>query len=819
MGFLLRVGVERRREILGVLLLAGTTLLFLALVTDELQGSSARIISDYSQYSNILGAPGAATASFLYILLGQASHTLYFLLAVWGLMLIRHTPVDRIPARLVGLLFMCGAVAGLLHVNSAPESLSGGMVGAFVGARVFGHFGAIGANVIGATFTIVGILLATEFLLVKMANTARELVVLMARSAVALIRHYETYREAKMAQRAQALPFDDAYAEEEDILPEPVKSRERVINIRHESRPGQDEPFAPVPEPEQLTIPTDPEPMEPELSEPEPVSRAASTSSTGADVEIAAGETTPARQKPRIRAATPKAAALPRRKTAEIMELPEDYVYPKHYTPPPLDLFEEGNVVVPTDLTEQLQETSALLEDTLQTFGIEARVTDVTRGPTITRYELEPAPGIKVSRFLSLADDLALALKAHRVRVEAPIPGKGRVGIEVPNKDREPVVIRDLLVSKAFQKSKAKLPLALGKDIAGDVALADLTTMPHLLVAGATGAGKTVCVKSLLASLLVHHKPEELQLMLIDPKMVELSIFNDIPHLMTPVVIDPKKAALALNWLITEMEERYTLFAHLRVRNIEVYNQSVDNGEIEMEAAEEGGETGSLSVIRKLPYIVCVIDELADLMMLARAEVEDAIARLAQLARAVGIHLIIATQRPSVDVLTGVIKANFPARMSFQVSSRVDSRCILDEIGAERLIGQGDMLYLPAGQSKPTRIQGAFVSDGEMNQLIAYLKTQAPPQYRDEIEKFGQKKDSQLDLADDHDDLFDDAVRVVLETGQASISMVQRRLRVGYTRAARLIDMMELKGIVGPHTGSKAREILVGGLREEDEVA
>jgi DNA segregation ATPase FtsK/SpoIIIE, S-DNA-T family len=253
------------------------------------------------------------------------------------------------------------------------------------------------------------------------------------------------------------------------------------------------------------------------------------------------------------------------------------------------------------------------------------------------------------------------------------------------------------------------------------------------------------------------------------------------------------------------------------VRNIEVYNQSVENGEIEMEAGDDG-EGASLSVIRKLPYIVCVIDELADLMMLARAEVEDAIARLAQLARAVGIHLVIATQRPSVDVLTGVIKANFPARMSFQVSSRVDSRCILDEIGAERLIGQGDMLYLPAGQSKPTRIQGAFVSDEEMNRLVAYLKTQAPPQYRDEIEKFGQKKEAQVDLADDHDDLFDDAVRIVLETGQASISMVQRRLRVGYTRAARLIDMMEVKGIVGPHTGSKAREILVG-LREEDEVA
>lgn len=810
MGFLLKLGVERRREVLGVLLLAGTTLLFLALVTDELQGSSHREMSEYSQYSNILGSPGAAVASFLYILLGQAAHVLYFLVAVWGLMLIRHTPVDRIPARLVGMLFLCGSIAGLLHVNSTEAALTGGMVGAFVGQRVFGNFGIIGANVIGGTLSIVGVLLATEFLLVTMANTVRELIVLVVRALAAGVQQIQRRRAERAAVR-EARQWDEPVAATVDVDATP---RERVINIRPEVPRIEEEPFAPISEPEQLVIPTDNEPMEPELPEAESDAVEAEDTS-GEEAVVEKAQPAP---KASSRNGNGKPQSRPRRKTQDIAELPDDYVYPKRYTLPPLDLFEEGDYSVPQDLTEQLHETSGLLEETLQTFSIEARVTDVTRGPTITRYELEPAPGIKVSRFLSLADDLALALKAHRVRVEAPIPGKGRVGIEVPNKDRESVVIHDLLKSNTFRKSKAQLPLCLGKDIAGDVTVADLATMPHLLVAGATGAGKTVCVKSLLASLLCHHKPEELQLMLIDPKMVELSIFNDIPHLITPVVIDPKKAASSLNWLITEMEERYNLFAHLRVRNIEVYNQSVENGEIEMEGEDEDDEHSSVSVIRKLPYIVCIIDELADLMMLARAEVEDAIARLAQLARAVGIHLIIATQRPSVDVLTGVIKANFPARVSFQVSSRVDSRCILDEIGAERLIGQGDMLYLPAGQSKPTRIQGAFVSDEEMNRLIAYLKTQAPPQYRDEIEKFGQKKDSQVDLADEHDDLFDDAVRVVLETGQASISMVQRRLRVGYTRAARLIDMMELKGIVGPHTGSKAREILVG-LREEDEVA
>ena len=515
---------------------------------------------------------------------------------------------------------------------------------------------------------------------------------------------------------------------------------------------------------------------------------------------------------------TAKAAARPRRRVTDSDDLPDDYIYPKYYSRPSLDLFEPPRPRVIPNLTEKLRHMSDLLEQTLRTFSIEARVTDVRRGPTVTRFEIEPAPGTKVSRFIALTDDIALALEARGVRVEAPIPGKARIGIEVSNEERDPVVLRELLEHSTFRTGQpAQLNLALGKGIDGGVCIADLTRMPHLLVAGATGAGKTVCVKSLLASLLVQFTPDELQLMLIDPKMVELSIFNDIPHLITPVVTDAKKAASALTWLITEMEERYRLFADLRIRNIELYNTSVENGAIEMVGAGED-HGASYSVVRKLPYIVCVIDELADLMILARVEVEQAIARLAQLARAVGIHLIIATQRPSVDVITGVIKANFPARISFQVSSRVDSRCILDEIGAERLVGMGDMLYLPAGQSKPDRIQGAFVSDAEMSDLVYYLKRQAPPQYRDEIENFGKSKEQLTDLENDDDPLFEDAVRVVLETGQASISMVQRRLRVGYTRAARLVDMMELRGIVGPSLGSKVREILVD-TPSRDEVA
>ncbi len=844
-----KMPIERRCEIAGVILLGLSTLLFLALVTDgyQMEGGARRYLDGMTETPNLLGRPGAITAGVLAILMGDAAHALYALIFIWGLMLFTHRPLDRLPTRLIGLILLTGSLAGLLQIDVSAglsNTQAGGAFGAFLADRIFvPYFGVIGANVIGVTLFIIGLLLATDFLFVHVLVVTNKLLIHLFRGNLALF-----YAAARFAVAAwdRWINVPDRYAddEEDDEAGELRRSRRRkelVVRNHTEAAAALAEPERPAPRntrtapPEALPA-RRPMPMElpfdavPALDEagvtpkrrearvfatmdeeaPPPAAPTdwdapTAQETSGATIENAARDDAELRRRPR----------KPRRKVETFDELPPDYEYPKQYTKPSIELFDRPAPKVVSNLGEQLRATSALLEETLQTFGIEARVTDVTRGPTITRYELEPAPGIKVSRFLALADDIALALKAHRVRVEAPIPGKGRVGIEVPNIERDPVLIRELLESAAFARGKGKLNLPLGKDIAGEVKIADLAAMPHLLVAGATGAGKTVCVKSLLAGLLFRHTPDELQLMLVDPKMVELSIFNDIPHLITPVVTDPRKASTSLNWLISEMEERYRLFAELRVRNIEVYNQSVENGEIEVEP-DEGGAGRSLHLVRRLPYIICVIDELADLMMLARAEVEDAIGRLAQLARAVGIHLIIATQRPSVDVLTGVIKANFPARMSFQVSSRVDSRCILDEIGAERLVGLGDMLYLPAGQSKPTRIQGAFVSDREMNALVAYLKTQAPPQYRDEIENFGKTREKLEELADESDPLFDEAVQVVLETGQASISMVQRRLRVGYTRAARLIDMMELRGIVGPHIGSKAREILVSAPPEDD---
>lgn len=810
---------ERRFEIAGVVVLTFTTLLFLALVTDASQGQPYRNLDGLAEVPNLLGSPGALVAGFLAFLVGDAAHTLYLMTGIWGVMLLRHKPVDRLITRFAGMLLLTGAVAGLFHANfftPGASHLPGGAFGAFIADRVLlPNFRYAGANVVGVSMALIGILLATEFLFVHLLIWAHRLLLHLLRASVAIV-------EAARAWVA-AQPRRDPFREvRERILERTSTANQELATAGYGAAP----PLEEAPRPSQEELPFDAAPAD-DYAYRETAAAEAGGNGAGGPRAVA-DSLEPLPTAAQLDLVPPDVPPLivkgkrvkPRRKLAVIDQLPPDYVYPKFFTRPAMDMLEPARRRVFKNLDEHLAATGRLLEETLRTFNIEARVADYTRGPTITRFELEPAPGIKVSQFIALADDIALALKAHRVRVEAPIPGKGRVGIEVPNQQRDSVLIRELLESPAFREDEGALTLALGKDIAGEVRVANLATMPHLLVAGATGAGKTVCVKALLASLLFAKTPDELQLILIDPKMVELSIFNDIPHLITPVVTDPKKASTSLSWLINEMEERYRLFAHLRVRNIEVYNESVENGEIEVEHEGEdgagGGEGQSVDIIRKLPYIVCIIDELADLMMLARAEVENAIARLAQLARAVGIHLIIATQRPSVDVLTGVIKANFPARMSFQVSSRVDSRCILDEIGAERLIGNGDMLYLPAGQSKPARIQGAFVSDEEMNALVAYLKTQAPPQYRDEIANFGKSADALDALEDESDPLFDEAVRVVIETGQASISMVQRRLRVGYTRAARLVDMMELRGIVGPHTGSKAREILVDSPVENE---
>ena len=444
---------------------------------------------------------------------------------------------------------------------------------------------------------------------------------------------------------------------------------------------------------------------------------------------------------------------------------------------------------------KELLNNANKLEETLNSFGVNAKVIQVTKGPSVTRFELQPNAGVKVSKIVSLADDIALNLASSGVRIEAPIPGKSAVGIEVPNKELAPVFIKEVIESDAFVSSKYNLAFCLGKDIGGNCMVSDLTKMPHLLIAGATGSGKSVCINTLIISLLYKYSPQDVRLLLIDPKVVELNVYNGIPHLLIPVVTEPKKAAGALNWAVTEMTRRYKLFAQNNVRNIESYNDLIQKGKID----------------EKLPLIVIIIDELADLMMVCPNDIEDYIGRLAQMARAAGMHLVIATQRPSVDVITGVIKANIPSRISFAVSSQIDSRTILDMGGAEKLLGKGDMLFYPVGESKPLRIQGAFISEEEVENVVDYIKKASEePEYDDQIlEKISTDNSLSNSNEEKPDELLEEAIRIVVEEKQASVSLLQRRLRVGYNRAARMIDELEAKEIISPKDGSKPRQVLV----------
>jgi DNA segregation ATPase FtsK/SpoIIIE, S-DNA-T family len=477
---------------------------------------------------------------------------------------------------------------------------------------------------------------------------------------------------------------------------------------------------------------------------------------------------------------------------------------------PPLDLLDKAEPTHRDQSPEELKAQAQFLEQKLRDFGVEGEVVQVLPGPVITMYEFAPAPGIKVSKITNLQDDLALVMRALSVRVVAPIPGKAVVGIEIPNKRRETVRLRELLDSEEFQTSLSKLTLVLGKDILGKPVVTDLALIPHLLIAGATGSGKSVGLNSMICSLLFRATPADVKVIMIDPKMLELSIYDGIPHLLIPVVTNPKKAAVALRRVVEEMERRYQLLATKGVRSIAQYNQAIEEHRLAGKAspAEEEATTGIFACpVEKLPYLVVVIDELSDLMMISSRDVEDSLTRIAQMARAAGIHLIVATQRPSVDVLTGVIKANFPARMSFQVSSKTDSRTILDANGAEKLLGRGDMLFLAPGTSKPQRIHGAYVSEAEINRLVAAWKELEQPHYDDNF--LVSSGDQEEPEEEEYDEKYDEAVALVARTGQASISMLQRRLRVGYNRAARMIEIMEREGVVGPADGVKPREVLV----------
>ena len=488
-------------------------------------------------------------------------------------------------------------------------------------------------------------------------------------------------------------------------------------------------------------------------------------------------------------------------KRKEVLQLEHAMVVEdEHYEYPPTELLSKSKAKTLKGGAKALTDTATKLQKTLYSFGVSAKVENVSVGPAITRYELKPAEGVRVSKIANLADDIALNLAAETIRIEAPIPGKQAVGIEVPNKEKETVHLREVLESKEFQENKSKLTVALGKDVAGNTQLADIAKMPHVLIAGSTGSGKSVCINTIITSIIYNAKPSEVKLVMVDPKVVELSVYNGIPHLLIPVVTDPKKAAGALAWAVQEMDDRYNKFAGKGVRDLKGYNKAIE---------KEGG-------VGKLPQIVIIVDELADLMMVAAKDVEEAICRLAQKARAAGMHLVIATQRPSVDVITGLIKANVPSRIAFAVSSQVDSRTILDTVGAEKLLGKGDMLFFPSGAPKPSRVQGAFVSDDEVEKIVDFVKSNGTATYSEDIlESIENNNKTDKELAqeqtadDDTDPFLMDAIQTVVETGQASTSFIQRRFKVGYARAGRIIDQMEERGVISGYQGSKPREVLM----------
>ena len=488
-------------------------------------------------------------------------------------------------------------------------------------------------------------------------------------------------------------------------------------------------------------------------------------------------------------------------KTKEVLQLEHTItVEDENYEYPPVELLSKGSQKGIKGGAKALTDTATTLQKTLYSFGVSAKVENVSVGPAITRYELKPAEGVRVSKIANLADDIALNLAAETIRIEAPIPGKQAVGIEVPNKEKQAVHLREVLESEEFEDSESKLTIALGKDVAGNTQLADIGKMPHVLIAGSTGSGKSVCINTIITSIIYKAKPSEVKLVMVDPKVVELSVYNGIPHLLIPVVTDPKKAAGALAWAVQEMDNRYNLFAKKGVRDLKGYNKAVKK--------DEG--------VGMLPQIVIIVDELADLMMVAAKDVEESICRLAQKARAAGMHLVIATQRPSVDVITGLIKANVPSRIAFAVSSQVDSRTILDSVGAEKLLGKGDMLYFPAGAPKPARVQGAFVSDEEVEKIVDFIKQNGTATYSEDILETienSNKTDKEIAMEKDEDDDTDpflmDAIETVVETGQASTSFIQRKFKVGYARAGRIIDQMEERGVISGYQGSKPREVLM----------
>ena len=735
------------REVWGVVIGLTALLVALSLISYNVTDRSLNSPSGPADAYNWGGFVGAVLADLLLQGLGLSSYLLPVFLAVGALQMFRadsgRVPVGRALAYTI-LVLSVGVILSIV-IDSESARDSGGIVGGFLKESVLVPlFGSLSAVLIACFALLLSFMMLTQNSLLDIVGYTKKNFAEARKSLVPAINQ----RLRRFKERQDKRKGENTKKEKRDYVPPPIVLKEEY----------RDEPAA---------------------------------------------------------------AKRPQKKPAQP---PEQFKLPEveGYKLPPLELLDPADGEQVKIDTETLQANSLILQKKLEDFGVEGEVVAVRPGPVITMYEFKPAPGVKVRRIVMLADDLAMALRAVSVRILAPIPGESVVGIEIPNPRREMVYLREVIESDAYRGTDSKLTLALGKDIGGTPFATDLAKMPHLLVAGATGTGKSVSINAMILSILYKSSPQDVKFIMVDPKMLELTVYEDIPHQLVPVVTDPKKAAAALFWAMDEMDRRYRLMRDKGARNIDNYNKTLEREAgskkalidlSEAESTEEPNDIGgSISADaplthERLPKIVIIIDELADLMLTVGRDIEEYITRLAQKARAAGIHLILATQRPSVDVITGLIKANFPARISFQVTTRVDSRTILDSMGGEKLLGNGDLLFMPPGTARLFRVHGAFVSDQEVRRVMKFIKQQGRPSYRPEVLEAKKEVESALPADEEYDEMYDQAVAIVTETQQASISMIQRRLRVGYNRAARMIEQMERDGVVGPADGAKPREV------------
>ena len=853
-----------KNDILGVIFFALSVIVLIALFTYDRKDLGINSLPANQNVHNWIGVIGARAAWSLFFVFGAAAYLLpivLFFLSL-GYLLSFLTYLQRRWLWSSVLVFSCMGLLDLYgeHLSELQQNLNapsaGGIIGQVMNDMVFRHFGKVGATVVFLTVYTISLLYLTNF---RLGLFIREV------------------WEDQMAKREAArLQFKDTnIAAEEKMLQKKAKELEKQAKkLQAEvENPDLAEPISailgadlqPVPEPtvRDLSIPqakgaaavaTKPKGKGANPFEaPEAVPLLEGEVITAREIAAASkddvlGKSAPQKESKEVDETDAEAAALSAAGTPVKPKITARKPKPitvasapiiGNYQLPGINMLHLPDPhVKPTESKEELMANARLMQNTLAQFGIEVSLGDITKGPTITRYELHPAPGVRLEKISALTNNIAAALKAERINVLAPVPGKSSVGVEVPNLVKTKVIMRDLLESEEWQNTKARIPLALGKDVYGHPIIADLGEMPHLLIAGSTGSGKSVCINSIIASLLYKFSPDQLRFVMIDPKVVELQQYNRLPHLVVPVVTDPKKVVLALRWVVNEMEKRYQIFARVGVRNIKSFNERPKNPppeekeqqELPLTATKEKVEANAegfaveldeeivvpreddIVIPEKLSYVVVIIDELADLMLVAPADVEMAIARITQMARAAGIHCIVATQRPSVDVITGVIKANIPARIAFQVAAKVDSRTILDAMGADKLLGKGDMLYLPPGSAKLNRAQGVLITDQEIESIVDHIARQGKPSYEVEIHKQLSKPVSSVsdeDACDEDESLIEQCIEVIRSEQKASVSLMQRRLRLGYTRAARIMDELERRGIVGPGKGAEPRDILI----------